>query len=227
MIGLYADSIRKQFGIKQVLNDIFITCQQEQIVGLLGRNGSGKSSLLKIIFGSISADQKFVTVDSRKINNLFDSRDLINYLPQNNYLPSHIKIKNLISCFCNKSNVDLLMKDDFISPLLNHKTKQLSGGERRFVEILLMVYSDTKYLLLDEPFNGIAPLYIDVIKNHIKEQSKNKGFIITDHAYENVLDISSSVFLMSNGNIRKIKEFADLIEFGYLTSTSKIPNWYK
>jgi ABC-type multidrug transport system ATPase subunit len=87
MSGLHADSVRKQIGNKQILNDVFISCKPGQIVGLLGRNGSGKSTLLKIIFGSLNADNKYVAVDGKKIDSLFDNRNLINYLPQDNCLP--------------------------------------------------------------------------------------------------------------------------------------------
>jgi ABC-type multidrug transport system ATPase subunit len=57
---MQVDSVMKAFGTKQVLTDVFLTCDQGEIIGLLGRNGSGKSTLLKIIFGSLAADQKFV-----------------------------------------------------------------------------------------------------------------------------------------------------------------------
>lgn len=97
----------------------------------------------------------------------------------------------------------------------------MSGGERRILEILLMVHSEAKYLLFDEPFNGISPVHIEILKDIIKAHSKDKGFIITDHDYRNVLDISSRVILMDNGNTKVIKEFNELIEFGYLPATSE------
>jgi lipopolysaccharide export system ATP-binding protein len=66
MSGLHVDSVRKDFGIRRVLNDVFLSCEVGEIVGLLGRNGSGKSSLLKIVFGSCAADYKFVSIDHIK-----------------------------------------------------------------------------------------------------------------------------------------------------------------
>lgn len=83
-----------------------------------------------------------------------------------------------------------------------------------------MVHSDAKYLLFDEPFNGVSPLCVEILKDLIKKHSKDKGFIITDHDYENVLDISSTVILMDNGNTKVIKSFDELIAYGYLPATS-------
>jgi len=131
MSGLHVDSVRKRFGDKQVLNDVFISCKQGQIIALLGRNGSGKSTLLKIIFGSLSADNKFVKIDDRKIDSLYDSRKLIHYLSQDNHLPNHVKISSIIHCFCDKRNATLLLENDLISPFLQKKVHQLSGGEKK------------------------------------------------------------------------------------------------
>ena len=220
MSGLHVDSVRKQIGNNQILNDIFISCQPGQIIGLLGRNGSGKSTLLKIIFGSLAADNKFVAIDDRKSDSLYENRRLIQYLPQDNFLPDHIKIRNIIHCFCSEENAVAVMEHDLIRPFLQNKIKQLSGGEKRIVEILLMVHSEAKYLLFDEPFNGVSPLCVEILKDLIKKHSKEKGFIITDHDYENVLDISSTVILMDNGNTKVIKEFDELIAYGYLPATS-------
>lgn len=219
MSGLHVDSVRKQIGDKQILNDVFISCKTGEVVGLLGRNGSGKSTLLKIIFGSLKADYQYISIDDKKINSLYDNRALLQYLPQDNFLPNHIKTINIIRCFCNAENAALLIDNELVKPHLKKKTNQLSGGERRILEVLLMVHSGAKYLLFDEPFNGIAPLHIEIVKEIIKEHAKDKGFIITDHDYRNVLDLSSTVILMDKGNTRVIKEFNDLIQFGYLPQT--------
>jgi ABC-type multidrug transport system ATPase subunit len=218
MIGLHVDSVRKEFGEKRILNDVFISCKEGEIIGLLGRNGSGKSSLLKIIFGSVTADYKFVSVDDKKTKGLFSTRNVIHYLPQDSCLPGHVKIKTLISCFCNTVDANRMMGSDFIRPLLSKKVKQLSTGERRIVEIYMLLYSTAKFLLLDEPFNGIAPLHVQVIKDLIREIGKDKGIIITGQDYRNVIDLSARIILMRAGNTRAIKEISELVEFGYLNT---------
>ena len=203
------------------MNNVFISCKPGEIIGLLGRNGAGKSTLLKIIFGSLEADNKFVSVNDKKIKSLFESSKLLKYLPQNNYLPDHIKIKHIIPCFCSSEKVSSVMTNNLVKPFLQKKVKQLSRGERRIIEVLLMVHSGAKYLLFDEPFNGLSPLHVEIIKDVIKKQSKNNGVIITDHSYRNVLDISSRIILMDNGNTKFINEPKELISLGYLPSDSE------
>lgn len=217
---LHVDSVRKQIGGRQILNDVFLSCRQGEIVGLLGRNGSGKSTLLKIIFGSLSADHKYVTIDGRVKRSLADTRNLIRYLPQDSFLPGHIRIKTIISCFCNQVHAAVIRDHELIRPFLAKKANQLSGGEKRILEILLMIYSDARYLLLDEPFNGIAPLHIELIKGLIRKHGQHKGFIITDHDYSNVLDISETIILIQDGNTRKINDLQELIDYGYLPEKS-------
>jgi len=220
MNELHADSIRKEIGTKQILNDVFISCTPGQIIGLLGRNGSGKSTLLKIIFGSLDASYKYVAIDGIKLSSLYAGRKQIHYLPQDNLLPDHIKIKNVIFCFCSKKAAAALMEENLIKPFLQKRINDLSGGEKRIVEVMLMLYSDATYLLFDEPFNGISPLHIEILKDLIKRHSADKGFIITDHNYEHILDIASTVILLDKGNTKVIKERKQLVDLGYLPGSA-------
>ena len=219
MNDLYVDSVTKSFGIRQILTDVFITCRKGEIIGLLGRNGAGKSTLLKIIFGSLSADYKYVRIGNKQIDGLYDTRLLINYLPQHGFLPNHLKISKIISLFCNKQNAELIMANKHIRPLINQKSKELSGGEKRLVEIFLIIYSDAEYILIDEPFNGIAPVYKDEIKSIIKEHSVSKGFIITDHDYRNILDIATKTILIHDGGTKEIKHIDELKFWKYIPET--------
>lgn len=70
--------------------------------------------------------------------------------------------------------------------------------------------------LLDEPFNGITPVYKEEIKELIQEQSKNKGFIITDHDYRNILDIATRVIMIHDGGTKQIKDKSELVQWGYV-----------
>ncbi len=213
---MHIDSIIKSYGTKQVLTDVYLSCKKSEIIGLLGRNGSGKSTLLKIIFGSLQADQKFISIDDTIIHGIFDNRNLIKYLPQDHFLPTQIKIRDIISLFCDKENAAILKEHELIKFHLNKKTQQLSGGEKRLVEILLIIFSNARYILVDEPFNGISPIYKDIIKSLIKEQSKEKCFIVTDHDYRNIIDISTRVVMIHDGGIKAINEEDELAHWGYI-----------
>lgn len=219
MNGLYVDSVLKSFGDKQVLTDIFVSCQPGEIIGLLGRNGSGKSTLLKIIFGSLRADYKFVKVEDKRITGLRDRKNLISYLPQHHFLPDHVKINTAIALFCTKENAALIIDHHLMKPLLKKRSKQLSGGERRLVEIFLIIYSNAKYVLIDEPFNGLAPVYKEDVKELIRSQSAEKGFIITDHDYRNILDIATRILLVHDGGTKEIDDNEELKYWGYISES--------
>lgn len=214
-MGLIVDSVRKKIKEKQILNDVFLSCIPGEIVGLLGRNGAGKSSLLRIIFGSLNADNKFVSLDGKQINSLGDHKGKLSYLPQHNFLPTHVKVEKLIRCFSDLSNATLF-GNELIKPMLNRKVGELSGGERRLLEVLLIIHSDAKYLLLDEPFNGLSPIHVGFVKDILKKNARNNGILISDHRYQHVLDISTKVMLLKEGNIKHIKDLKLLISLGYL-----------
>ncbi len=220
MTGLHVDSVTKDFGLRQVLSDVFITCKQGEIIGLLGRNGSGKSTLLKIIFGTLKANHKYIRIGDKQIKSLYDNRNLIQYLPQDGFLPTHITIKKIITVFCEQEKAELLFEMEFVKPFLHQKSNELSGGEQRLIEIFIMLYSKAKYVLLDEPFNGLAPLHVELIKVQIRERIIDKGFIITDHDYTNVLDLSTSIVLLHEGATKRIIDQQELIDFGYLPTNS-------
>lgn len=220
MCNLYVDSVIKTFGIRQVLTDIFLSCSQGEIIGILGRNGAGKSTFLKIIFGSLLSDQKCIKVGDKIIKTVYDNRNLISYLPQHHFVPNHIKISTIISLFCDTVNASLLKNNDLIRPILDKKSRQISGGVLRFLEILLILHSNSRYVLIDEPFNEIDPLYRELIKNEIREQSKTKGFIITDNDYLNIFDISTRVVLLYDGGLKEISDVSNLKDWGYITETA-------
>lgn len=226
MSRLHIDSVTKSYNRKVILSDVFLSCKKGEIKGLIGRNGSGKSTLLKIVFGTEKPDTKFVRIGNKVIRNLSDGRNLINYLPQDNFLPNNISIRILINLFLNKKNRIILFENEYIKPLLDKKNQDLSGGEKRIVEILLIIHSNAEYILLDEPFNGVGPIVRDYIIAYIKKMKSSKGYIITDHDYENIINLADSIVYLKNGFLKEIKDKSELVELGYLTKTT-FDNVYK
>lgn len=219
-MSIYIDSVTKSYNNKVILSDIFISCKKGEIKGLIGRNGSGKSTLLKIVFGTEKPDSKFVRIGNKVIKNISDGRNLINYLPQDNFLPNNISIKSLINLFLHKENRKILFENDYVKPLLNKKNQDLSGGEKRIIEILLIIHSNAEFILLDEPFNGVSPIIRDYIIEYIRKMKSTKGYIITDHDYENVINLADSITYLQNGYLKEINEKSELIELGYLTKAT-------
>ena len=219
MRELHVDSVRKSFGNIQVLSDIYFSCRPGEIIGLLGRNGCGKSTLLTIILGSLSADNKFVRVNGTIVTTLSETKKKIRYLPQNSFLPSHLKIKRIIDLFCEPHVTNLLENNQHVRPFLHRKSNELSGGERRIIEILLILHSTAEYILIDEPFSGVEPLYEEEIKKTIQQHSKDKGFVITDHNYRSVVAIATKIMLLQEGSLKEIKSTDELVEGDYLPET--------
>ena len=109
-----------------------------------------------------------------------------------------------------------LLEDSAVKPHLQKTTAELSGGELRYFEILLVLSSKAKFILLDEPFMGIEPIYQEKIKELIVSNRGVKGFIITDHTYSAVMSISNHKLIISKGKVDKVSTEDELMEKGYL-----------
>ena len=214
--NLEVDSIRKSFGDKQVLTDIALTCRPGDTIGLLGRNGTGKSTLLKIIFGTLFTDYKFIRIDYEVLTQPFKSKSKIAYLPQDNFLPKNITVNKVVEIYSDDFDQKVFLEDEVLSKVIGTKIGNLSGGESRYLEVKLLMNLDSSFVLLDEPFNGISPLHIELIKKMILDKSIKKGIILTDHDYRNVLDVANKYYLLFDGGLKLIKTKQDLIDWGYV-----------
>ncbi|RYF20614.1 MAG: ATP-binding cassette domain-containing protein [Flavobacteriales bacterium] len=214
MDELYIDSVNHHYGDREVLSSVFLNCKVGEVVGLLGRNGSGKSTLLKVIFGEIKPRFMHLKVDGKLTEKAYLSGQVA-YLSQGFFIPQYLIIKDLVNLFTNKYK-DQLLAIDVIKANLTAQIGTLSGGNRRLVEALLLIYSDAKYLLLDEPFSQLAPIVTEEFKSHIIKFSSIKGFIVTDHYYRQILAVSTRVVLINNGCNYAINSEDDLILNGYL-----------
>ena len=213
---LHIDSIKKSFDNKNILQDIYLKINSGDIVGLLGRNGSGKSTLLNIIFGTLEAESKFIKINDTVYEKVYINKNVVNYLPQNDFLPKDLKVKSLINICFKKSISKNIKNDEIIKKIINTKIRNISGGELRYLEIKLLLNLESKFLLLDEPFNGVSPLLIEKIKKMIKENSLNKGIILTDHDYRNVLSVANRIHFLKDGSLIEIKNKIELKKYGYI-----------
>jgi lipopolysaccharide export system ATP-binding protein len=216
---LEVDSVLKSYDLRQILTDVYIKCASGDIIGLLGRNGIGKSTMLKIIFGTLVADNKFIRINQQVIDKPYLKKDLIKYLPQDGFLPANLTVKQVVKLFYDDHG--LILNDSILKKVINTKISNLSGGEGRYLEIKLLLFSKSKFILLDEPFNRVAPILVDSIKELIKEQSIYKGIILTDHDYRNVLDVANRFYLMFDGGLKVITDKSELIDWGYIPESKR------
>lgn len=214
---LEVDSIQKHFNQKTLLSSICIHCYTGNIVGILGRNGSGKSTLLKIIFGIEKAQYQFIRIDNVHLKAAFKHFGEIAYLSQYSFLPKNISVLKVITLYYNDYH-DFIANDDFLQPILNTKISVLSGGELRYLECKLLLNLPVKFVLLDEPFSGIAPIIAEKIQTLIKTASQTKGIIMTDHNYDYILQTSTHIKVLKEGTLYDIKENDELKTHGYLAT---------
>tara|TARA_R110000868_G_scaffold74688_4_gene215857 strand:- start:7366 stop:8037 length:672 start_codon:yes stop_codon:yes gene_type:complete len=215
---LEVDSVQKRYDTQSILSDVYLKCETNDIIGLLGRNGSGKSTFLKIIFGIENADFKFVRIDGvvkTKSSALFNE---ISYLSQDNFIPNQLSVKKAISLSINSEQAHDFYNEEMIQSISNRKISELSGGELRYLEIKLVLCNPSKFVLLDEPYNGLSPLMIEKVNALIKENATRKGIVITDHNYENVISISTKLMLMRDGKAHHLKSKEELVSKGYLNA---------
>ena len=108
--------------------------------------------------------------------------------------------------------------DNMIQNIQDKKIGHLSGGELRYLEIKIVLYNPSKFVLLDEPYNGLSPIMAEKINKLIHENSAQKGIITTDHNYQNVISMATQLTLMKEGKLHHLKDKIELVEKGYLNS---------
>ena len=217
MSVLEFDSLYLEFGMNRVLSGIYVKCETGKITALLGRNGSGKSCLMKIVFGTMNAEHKSVRINGTPLIGNYLNKHLISYLPQGHFIPDFISIKKAFELF----KIDPSpIQDSFpeFSSLIDCKASELSGGQLRLLEVFLVLFSKHPFCILDEPFSGMAPIQIEKLKELFIRAKINKGILITDHLHEQVRSIADDVYVLGNGRTRLVKDEQQLIEFGYLSS---------
>lgn len=214
-LTLKVDSVHLEFDGRKVLRDVYLDCSCGEIVGLLGRNGCGKSSLLKIIFGTLKAQYKYVAIDDRFIYKGYEHG--IAYLPQHHFLPRFARIEQLATQLVDPIFFSQLKEMPIYQKHAKKRCEELSGGEQRQFEMLMILYSKADFILLDEPFTHVTPIQSEYFKTLLRDVAKHKGIIVTDHQYYNILEISDRVILMNDGITRPIYNVDQLIEYRYLS----------
>ncbi|WP_158848533.1 ABC transporter ATP-binding protein [Algibacter sp. L1A34] len=213
------DNIELSFKDKRILNGIYLKAETGKITGISGSNGCGKTCLLKILFGNLESKYKLIRVDNKPILKPLYQTRLVGYLPQHYVIPKYLKVKTVFWLF-KVSWKDFTVHFETFGHYRKTKLGKLSGGERRLIETYIILKSNTKLILLDEPFTHLSPINIEGIKKVISEEKQHKAIIITDHLYKHILELADAIYFIKNGNSKLIKGVTELEDLKYLNPSS-------
>ncbi|MBE8162713.1 MAG: LPS export ABC transporter ATP-binding protein [Bdellovibrionaceae bacterium] len=214
MFTLKVQNISKSIKKINILSDISFKLESGKILGLLGPNGSGKTTSFYSALGLISIDAGQILLNDEDITHIpFYKRakkGLI-YLPQEPSVFAELSVKDNLKIVLESKKLSRIETHEKLEGLLKEfgllasigkKAYQLSGGERRRLEIARCLALDPKFLFLDEPFAGLDPVVILEIKSFLENiRTKGVGILITDHNVQETLKICDSVVVLRNGKV--------------------------
>jgi lipopolysaccharide export system ATP-binding protein len=209
---LVATHLCKSYKDKKAVIDVSMSVSSGEIVGLLGPNGSGKTTSFYMIAGLVRQDSGTISINNIEISHMpMHKRSScgLSYLPQENSIFKDLNVEDNIKAILqltelSKQEQDLklesLLEEFGISHIRKSMGISLSGGERRKVEIARALSTSPDFILLDEPFAGIDPVSVEKTQQVLKSlRSKSLGVLITDHSVRETLDICDRTYILIDG----------------------------
>lgn len=212
---LKAGNLKKSYGRRLVVEDVSLQVQTGEIVGLLGPNGAGKTTCFYMIVGLIRPDAGVIMVNDKDLTKApvhKRARAGIGYLPQEASVFRTLSTENNIHAVLElrrdlnrQQRIALreqLIQEFHLEGVRKSRGEQLSGGERRRLEIARALATQPAFMLLDEPFAGVDPISVAEIKKEIKRLAeRGLGVLITDHNVRDTLDICDRAYIVNEGHI--------------------------
>ena len=212
---LEATGLAKSYKGRRVVNDVSVRLEQGEIVGLLGPNGAGKTTTFYMITGLIRPDRGRIAFDGRDVTAepMYQrARAGIGYLAQEPSVFRKLTVEDNVRAILETlplddaergQRLDHLLDELAIRHLRRQKGYQLSGGERRRLEITRALVTEPKFMLLDEPFAGVDPIAVHDIQTIVAGlRHRGIGVLITDHNVEQTLDIVDRAYIMFEGKVQ-------------------------
>ena len=210
------DKLVKKYKNRTVVNEVSINFTQGEIVGLLGPNGAGKTTSFYMIVGLIKPFSGHVFLNDKDITEepMYKRAQMgIAYLPQEASVFRNLTVEDNIKAILEFSGKSKAEQKEMLENLIAHfnienvrhnKGNNLSGGERRRLEIARCLASSPKFILLDEPFAGVDPIAVEDIQGIVKKLKEwNIGIVITDHNVHETLSITDRAYLLFEGSVLK------------------------
>ena len=194
----------KEFDNKKILKDVNLIIPKGRIIGLLGKNGMGKTTLLKLINDLLTPTSGEVLINGKKPN--IDSKKAISYLPERTYLDKSMKVSQIITFFdefydnFNKEKAIRLLKDLDLD--INSKVSKMSKGMQEKLQLILVMSRDAELYIPDEPLGGVDPATRDYILDTILSNfSEGASVIISTHIISDIERILDDVIFIDKGEI--------------------------
>jgi len=214
----------KAYRGRRVVNDVSVALQQGEIVGLLGPNGAGKTTTFYMFTGLVRPDQGAIRLDDSDITAepmYRRARAGLGYLAQEPSVFRKLSVEDNVAAILETlplaaaeraARLERLLDELGIKHLRRQKAYQLSGGERRRLEITRALVTQPKFLLLDEPFAGVDPIAVHDIQTIVAGlRQRGIGVLITDHNVEQTLDIVDRAYIMFEGRMEVAGSVRELV----------------
>lgn len=203
-IILRCESLSKSYGEVRALDGISFEIPEGKIIGLLGPNGSGKTTFIKIVAGLLTADSGRVTVDGHEIG--VESKAIVAYLPERNSIPEHFTVNDAIDFYAtffndfDKARAEKMLGDLRVDK--RQKIKSLSKGTKEKVQLVMVMARRARLYILDEPISGVDPAARDyIIGTIINNYSPNSSVIISTHLISDIEKVMDGFIFLKYGRI--------------------------
>ena len=199
MAILECKALSKRFGGIQALDNVDLTVEPGRVVGLLGPNGSGKTTMIKLANGLLTPSSGEILVDGKKPGK--DTKAIVSYLPDKEYLPDWMTAKQMMdffedfySDFRREKAMEMLAR---LGVSADMRIKQMSKGTREKVQLILVMSREARLYLLDEPIGGVDPATRDyILETIIRNYNPEAAVIISTHLIADVEQVLDDVFIM-------------------------------
>ena len=225
MVLLETNGLVKKYGGRTVVDGVSISIAQRSIVGLLGRNGAGKTTSFRMCIGMIVPDGGTVTFEGTNVTKLpmFKRARLgMGYLSQEPSVFQRLSVKDNLHAILETMSITTRERHRRANDLIERfglgevresQARFLSGGERRKLEIARAMVTNPSLILLDEPFSGVDPIAVEELQSEIRHLvSSGVSILITDHNVERTLEVADKAYIMDHGKVIAAGPPKDIIQ---------------